>query len=113
MSLDRTIRWHPPSLPRPSRAKVGKVLRDFFSDAAKVRWSRDRFFCYLPGKGSSMFRRVGGYDMQPNEKRWIEVWLGDGCIDVMTRQHDEFTNALAAGLARRIHGFWGGEMEDG
>lgn len=40
--------------------------------------------------------------------RWIEVWLGDDCIDVMTRQADDFTWWIAYDIANKIARFWSG-----
>jgi hypothetical protein len=74
-------------------------------------------------------------------ERWIEVWVRDepleieaeeeegdpggplplpngthsdkGCVDVMTRSADDFTNGVAARLAEVLARFWDGKVEAG
>lgn len=116
MALDRFINW---PRRRPSRKALERFIEDFISGAGSVRWHRDRWYVDLAGACSTALRRQPmatpcarrRFDDDPPWKRWIEVWPGRKCIDVMTRQHDEYTNAVAEGIAERIAGFWSGERE--
>jgi len=65
----------------------------------------------LPGKPSWAFRRVEGFQEmgrthEVHPERWIEVWPGDDCIDIMTRQSDKFTNSIARGIALTLALFY-------
>lgn len=116
MALDRVINW---KTRRPQRQQLERMLEDFIGGAGTVEWNKDRWYIYLVGSCSTAIRRQSWahtcarkrFDGEP-WKRWIEVWPGERCVDVMTRQHDEYTNAVAAGLARLIARFWKGEMAD-
>lgn len=110
VSLDRVVRWKPPHR-RPRRTLVRWYLEDLVSDAGGVKWDCDRFFVSLPGKGSDARRRCLDLPLAPNEKRWIEVWLDRARIYVMTRQHDQFTNAIAARIADDLARHWQGQLE--
>ena len=48
-------------------------------------------------------------------ERWIEVWPDPDCksVDVMTRQGDDVTHAMADGLARLLALTWTGKVESG
>lgn len=114
MSNDRFINFSK----RPAKAAIAKFLADFVGEAGRLEWSVDRWIITLVGKPSACFkqfkRRVTkGYrelfELQPS--RWIEVWPGQYCIDVLTRTMDEFTNAVAEGMAKCIARFWDGSLE--
>lgn len=89
----------------PRIPDIERSLLDYVSDGASVRWSRDRWMVDLPGVPEETPTR------QPT--RWIEVWVGSNCVDVMTRQADEFTNAIADGLAARLARWFDGLVEAG
>jgi hypothetical protein len=42
----------------------------------------------------------------------MEVYIDSDNIDVITRQGDEATNALALGFAKLLARYWDGELED-
>lgn len=119
MALDRFVNFGADSAPR-RRDDIEALLVDYFDAAAtSVSWERDRFFVHLVGKTSPALARQHDvpdwyrYVEPERATRWIEVWLGEDCIDVMTRNQDELTNDLAAGLARLIARFWRGKLEEG
>jgi hypothetical protein len=89
------------------------ILTDFFGGAIgePLKWEGGRWYVVLPGKGASMFRGVGGFNMEPREERWIEVFAGENYWSFMTRQHDEYTNVLADGLAQHVARFYQGKFE--
>lgn len=96
----------------PSREDVGKALGDYLGGVGKVEWRVDRFFVDLPGRGSHPAKRLTEVpEGLFRDERWIEVWIGDDCIDVMTRQQDELTNVVAAGFSAFATRFWGGRSE--
>lgn len=102
----------------PSKDDVGKALEDYLGGyATKVYWERDRWYAVLVGTKSWPFKRLEPADSRlalgmaerEGEERWIEVWLDDDCIDVMTRTSDEATNNLAAGFAELLRRYWQGK----
>lgn len=118
MALDRNITWPADSANLPTVADIGKVCEDFtLGIATRVSWDGGRWFIDLPGTCTHPLRRITTpppYE-EPDRNRWIEVWMGivDGrvIVDVMTRQHDAVTNAIADGLAEVIARWWQGTRE--
>jgi hypothetical protein len=116
MSRDRFI-WfdrdgHPGTLP------VGTLIEDYLGAVAEsVEWKNDRWEALLPGRTSHPLKRLEPHwsrvaaFSEENRERWIEVVISDTCIDVLTRQQDEATNAIADGLARLIARHWGGALD--
>jgi hypothetical protein len=47
------------------------------------------------------------------DDRVIEICLSSKSLDILTRQQDEFTNALAEGLANIFARVWKGRLEQG
>lgn len=120
MAADVFVRWK--TKKRPTREEAEKVIQDFFGDVAtEIKWEKDRFFVTLIGKWSHPLVRVAEnaeflkrmYPKEPGwEGRYMEVWLGDDSLDVMTRQQDEFTHACQDGLAAVFARYWEGEVEE-
>lgn len=122
MSSDTFVYWK--TKRRPTRKEAQKVIRDFFGPVAKtIRWRQDRFFVTLIGEWSHPLVRVAEGEMReifkrskPKDRGWegrfLEVWLGKDCMDVMTRVQDEFTNVCQRGLAAVFARFWKGKLED-
>lgn len=106
MASDRFIRW---GEDRPTKEQIQFVLEDYFGSAAEVKWDKDRFYVTLPGKPSFPFRRIVP-DMaraaETQDERWIEVWMNEDSLDVMTRMMDHYTNDLARGLTAVIANYW-------
>jgi hypothetical protein len=107
---------------RPSRTDVKDVLHDFFDAAAiKIEWSKDRFFVTLMGYWSHPLASVVDPEVRrsmlatapkyPHNGRYLEVWLDEACLDVITRHQDEFTHACQAGLAEVFARRWKGRIE--
>jgi hypothetical protein len=121
MASDVFVRWK--TTKRPTREEAEKVIQDFLGEVAtEIEWKKDRFFVTLIGKWSHPLVRVVEPAMQdviknmyPKEEGWegryLEVWLGDDSLDVMTRRQDEFTHACQDGLAAVFARFWEGEIE--
>lgn len=116
MALDRFVRFDGPL---PTRDAMQALLEDFFGDAAThVNWDRDRFFVELCGRPTAALRRQDGVPwfyaaaLEEARDRWIEVWLGRDCVDVMTRNADEYTNGCAAALAQIVARWFGGWEEE-
>ena len=108
MSLDRFIEFDGDY---PTRDEIESVLRNFFGTAGEVEWSRDRFYVTLPGKTTFSYAGMVDVERPTGEERWIEVYPGNP-MDVITRKQDEFTNALAVGLAKTFARFWEGKIDD-
>jgi len=121
MASDVFVRWK--TTKRPTRDEAEKVIQDFLGEVAtEIEWKIDRFFVTLVGKWSHPLVRVVQPAMQdvlknmyPKEDGWegryLEVWLGDDSLDVLTRRQDEFTHACQDGLAAVFARFWEGEVE--
>lgn len=115
MAVDRCIFW---TKERPTREQLQFVLEDFFSGIGTVEWVEDqsRWYVTLPGQvrhalarvAHETIQRLAEWQLANPWKRWIEVFVADDHIDVMTRQHDQITNALAAGFHELVKGFWEG-----
>lgn len=121
MAHDRFIRF---AAPAPTREQVQTVLEDFFRDIGTVRWSDVplRFYVSLPGKVCWALTRVypdthrAKAQAEEVRKRWIEVVLvyePDHHLqaDVITREMDDVTNAMAEGLAELLALGCGGTRE--
>jgi hypothetical protein len=119
VSLDRNIRWKR-AQDMPPRKALGQVLRDFMGEAGAVRWHGDRWFMSFEspnslalGRQSPLVEPMAALLAREPRERWIEVWPSEKLlvVDVMTRQQDEFTNALAVGIVEVIARWWKGEVE--
>lgn len=111
MACDRFVNFKES---RPAKAELEAILRNFLGGCGTVEWKEDRWFLDVPGIPTSMFNDVPGarFTYQGNEKRWIEVFWGKDNVDVITRQADNFTNALAAELASSLARFYMAELDD-
>jgi hypothetical protein len=128
MACDRFVNWKKDK-PRPTREEVELVIRDYFgSVATEVRWDHDRFFITLVGQQTHPLERVDpnhpviaglNHYRKLAEKgeadvgRWIEVWLGQDSLDVITRMADPLTNACAGDLVWYFSRHWDSEREEG
>ena len=113
MALDRIINWQKR---KPTQKQLGWLLADFVADAGQVKWIKDRYCVELRARSSPCLRRMegvhAGYVVSiRDDVRWIEVWSDQECTYVMTRQQDEFTNAIAVGLVEVLARFWEGKIE--
>jgi hypothetical protein len=119
MANDRFVRF---GKRRPARDDVRKALEDYMTGAGRVERVKDRFFVYLRGKGSHPARRLAG--AHPSAKvaaakegslyraeRFIEVWVDKAVVDVITRQADDYTNAVADGFVEFLTTFWDGTVD--
>ncbi len=121
MASDNFVRW---DRQQPTRDEAQKVIEDFFGEALKeCAWHADRFFVTLIGQSSHPLMRVVADEIKtklevqrPTEPDWqgrfLEVWLGDKSLDVLTRHQDTFTNVCARGLAAVFAQRWKGRLEE-
>jgi len=116
MSFDRFISFKDR---RPTRQQLQLVLEDYLSGAGTATWKEDRFMVDLVGTTSHPLKRIpeahpfSNRPVEPGfEGRWFEVVMGSKDIDVLTRQQDELTMAIADGFARLCARFWHGALED-
>lgn len=103
MALDRFVYW---DNEKPSEYDIGILLQNYMRDAAKqVEWKGARFIVFLFG-----YTELPGR----SEKRVFEVYISkDAHIDVITRDMDDYTNAVAEGFARLAARRWKGRLEQG
>lgn len=115
MALDRFVVWTDQV---PTQAQVEQVLINFFGGAATIEWKpeQQRFYCTLPGKNTFPFKDLVPKDRSdraqskyeaPFDVRFIEVFLGQDSLDIITRMQDEYTNAISQGLQSMFCRFWG------
>jgi hypothetical protein len=116
MALDRFVHWHD-LRNRPTRAEVRQVITNYLGGVGQIRWrdDQDRFYIELPGKPT---HPLVGIDplvkMYEQPDRWIEVYVSFGePMDIITRDMDPFTNAIAADLANIFIRQWSGRVELG
>lgn len=110
---DRFIRFDAKT---PTTKDVERILYNFFGTAAELERDDDRWLVTLPGRCSATFDGIeGAYPLVPaRDERWIEViFTGGKSLDVLTRQQDDYTCALADGLAQALSQFYGAELDDG
>jgi hypothetical protein len=124
MAQDRFIYWESEA---PTNEQVGQVLEDYLgSFAVKQTFERRRYTVLLVGKQSNPHRRVGpiietpggatfnlGAVWDEDGERWIEVFVSDDNVDVITRMADPATCALADGLTQLMARRWKGRLEHG
>lgn len=122
MSCDRFIYFGFKSM--PSEQDVQHVIEDYLGDAlVGIDWGGKRWTARIDGNKSWPLRRVLAVssdrervlhdtaELESTEERWIEVFIGDDNIDVITRRQDEYTMAVADGLAKLMARFWRGRLE--
>jgi hypothetical protein len=107
MSQDRFIKYKE----NPKPEDVGKALEGYLNGAATVTWEGDRWFVFFPQKPSNPIRDLNpSFYFVREGDRWFEVVCNPRCsFDVLTRQQDEFVNAVAEGFAEFCARYWGGE----
>lgn len=125
MGTDRFVYWNKR---RPKREEVRLVITDYFGGFADdIQWdkhsaSRGRFLVKLKWKVSNPLDNIEGAYKRPRfasdgryievtDERFIEVFVDPRYVDVITRQADEATSALAEGLAAVFARFWKGRLE--
>lgn len=104
----------------PSREDVGKALEDYLGEIAlNVYRDGNRYVAVLVGNLSGPFQQIDSdpsladHYLNDNEDRgrWFEVHLGEDDVNVMTRQSDCVTNAVARGFAKLVAQCWHGRLE--
>lgn len=115
MALDRFIYWQDKSK-TPNIEELHPVLEDFFNGAGEVTWVSDRLIIDLLGASCFPHRIfLDGHMVNPVEaprnERFIEVFVGEDNVDVITREADPYTNAIAVGIVKMISVLWQGKTE--
>jgi hypothetical protein len=108
MSFDRFVYWTDGAEPRIE--DVVRALRVYLRGIGKVRWHgpSGRYYATLPGKPTDPAERKG---FSPRKERWIEVFFHADCVDIITREADPITSAIADGFARFCVRRWQGRWE--
>jgi hypothetical protein len=104
----------------PSKKNVKLALEDYLGAfLTNITWGGGRWNLTLSGSNSFPFRRIEPdspvskiAEEDAKRNRWMEVYIDSDNIDVITRQGDEATNALALGFAKLLARYWDGELED-
>ena len=118
MASDRFIHFELGKV--PCREDLRKALEDYLGAfMTNIQWGGSRWTAQLMGSKSWPFRRLEPEDcvsakaavIEPNEDRWIEVYIAKDNIDVITRRQDWATSQLADGFARLVAQYWQGRLE--
>jgi len=119
MAQDRFIYWEAAA---PGVAEIGAMLDDYLGEFALQRTLANcHHTVLLVGKQSNPHRRVGpvveGFNLgaiwDGDGERWIEVFVAEDNIDVITRHGDPATCALADGFTALAARRWQGRIESG
>lgn len=118
MAGDRFVRFRKDA---PTHDHVQRILENYFAGCGVITEDQPQhWMIVLPGKATSPFDGIPGGLRHPtfgNEERWLEVVLTgaktNASLDVLTRAQDEFTNAIADGLARAFARFYRAKLDDG
>ncbi len=111
MAIDRFLKWKDKV---PSIKEVAIILEDYLGKGAKVELQDKRIFGTVPGTPSFPFKRVVegmGKEFNDQNERWIEIYMDEKDIDIITRGQDEFTNNVAQGFYELIKRFYQTDKE--
>lgn len=119
MSCDRFVYW---TEDRPTPDQLFAITRDFFGDTATVTRKANGTIYAKMGARSEPLAAVSEYVAKGVElekafpvrpqTRCIELFPHDNSVDVITRLADEFTDALADGLARLLARYYRARLDD-
>jgi hypothetical protein len=112
MAIDRIAKWGARKPKRPKQ-QIGETLRRYLGEAAtsiECNAKSIRWVAWLHGRDNHPFPIPGRKDLE-GDYRGFEVCVDDEGIDVITRQADEYTNAVADGFFEAVVRYWGMEKE--
>lgn len=115
MAYDRFVYW---GERRPTYDEVVRVVRNVLGYAGTIEEKAGKkglpwLVATLPGKPTLALDGIAKMATQcemPKE-RWFEVFVHADSVDVLTRQQDEFTNAVADAVAETLKRYWAGSDE--
>lgn len=108
MPLDRFVYFD--DRPAPLNEALKTLLDRYLSGVGRVEWCVGRWFATLPGAPCDARGRLEPEDMP--RARWFEVYRHDDSVDVITRDGDQYTEAVAVGFARLVALEWAGRLEE-
>lgn len=111
MGRDRFVYWKDQ---KPTREEVITVLEDYLGGVGSIVDDKDRLFANLPGKGTHPLARIKDAKIPEDihrVERWFEIYIDPEYIDIITRQHDQFTNYVADGFVEVMARWWNGRVE--
>ena len=114
MSVDRFVRF---DKKKPTLDELKDILECYIEGLGSISYSSNDsvWFVKLPGKPSFPFKTIyPEMDSQAHEERGFEVWVGAliaNNIDVVTRQADELTSAIADGYAKIVARFFEADLD--
>lgn len=104
MATDRIWAWGAPEGEAPDLDDVYEALLDYFH--VEACWER------LSRGPHRIFVTLSGYNQrfadEPPEERFIEIYVDDDHLDVITRMQDDYTCAVADGFYKHIARRWQG-----
>lgn len=104
MALDRFVHWNGAA---PTKEQLQAAIYKYaegINPKEPPLWHHDRWIIPLCGTPGTIDK--GTLD------RWVEVWSDEHCVDVITRQADDITNAIADGLAKLLARRFDGRIEE-
>ena len=124
MARDTMVYWSRQSVP-PSRDDLRTVLDDYLgTTATDVVWGGGRFVVTLHGHLTFPYQRIGPAthaqraawpviaknDNGTPRSRWFEVFVAQEYINVITRDMDPYTQAVADAYAMLCARAWRGRL---
>lgn len=113
MATDRFVYWQDGLNVRPSDNEIEDALCRYINSSGRVEKPDDRFVVTLIGGAQNPFARAVDAERfaPPFDGRVFEVYIDYEYTNVITRQQDEFTQAVAEGFAATIAWKWNGRRE--
>lgn len=123
MPRDRIVYWNGKDRLEPTGEEIQQRIEHFLGQAlASIQWWREsgRFYVRLVGNYSAASVKFNMREGTPRElevistrsiTRATKYKKPVNCLDVITRDQDPYTNAVAYGLARSFADTWKGELE--
>jgi hypothetical protein len=116
MSYDRIIRWsYDAPKPPPTLEELTNALKEYIHESGTVEVKDSNWIVvYLIGRAHDPFLPKELYE-GPRAVRAFEVFYqptGVRWINVITRQADRFTLAVAEGAAQLVAQVWRGKREE-
>lgn len=118
MALDRFVYWRDKC---PSPMQIKAALIHYMGGVGELEDKGHTIIVHIPGGVNHVPERLADPDYEWSEKdkrtrpskRWFEVFIAedDRNIDIITRQMDEFTNALADGFLSLTARLWDGSVD--
>lgn len=108
MAQDRFIRFKDDAY---SADDLRIFVEDFCGKTAHLYWTSQTLMIHLDGKGSDPFARLVNRQSSYRDERWIEIRWEPRKLNIITREQDPFTNAIANTMAKMLTRYKDGKLD--